>query len=49
MFIPEPRIPPSQAANTRATTTSQAPAPDQPDMAENILREVLGALGGGRD
>jgi penicillin-binding protein 1A len=48
MFIPEPRVPPTAAANTSAPAQTQQTA-DKPDMAENILREVLGALGGNRN
>ncbi len=42
MIIPEPRIPPSAAAQPQAATATEQ---NQPDMAESILREVLGALG----
>jgi penicillin-binding protein 1A len=48
MFIPEPRTPPTAAANTSAPAQPQ-PTADKPDMAENILREVLGALGGNQN
>ncbi len=50
MFIPEPRTPPT-GATAPGTDPSQPAGADgrqqrQPDMAENILREVLGALQG---
>jgi penicillin-binding protein 1A len=59
MIIPEPRLPPQpQAQATDAQMTSgqlpgqpqgQPPAQERPDMAESILREVLGAFGGNRN
>ncbi len=50
LIVPEPRLPPQSAATVAQTGGTAAAQPQstarQPDMAENILREVLGAFGG---
>jgi penicillin-binding protein 1A len=58
MIVPEPRVPPQGAQSPAEVSSVQQPATQppiaqapaaqerQPDMAESILREVLGALSG---
>ncbi len=49
-IIPEPRVPPTAQGQGQYTASSDFPqqnAPtDEPDLAERILRDVLGAFGG---